>query len=64
MPFKKGGNTRDMLLGSLMLEQYESIRRYSARQSYAGAVRKHKKISLVQRHAPLKQACTKAYTGR
>jgi hypothetical protein len=49
MPFKEGGNTRDMLLGSLMLEQYGSIRRYSARQSYAKAVQKHKKISLVQR---------------
>jgi hypothetical protein len=64
MPFKEGGSTRDMLLGSLMLEQYGSIRRYSARQSYAGAVRKHEKISLVQRRAPLKQACTEACTGR
>jgi hypothetical protein len=53
MPFKEGGNTRDMLLGSLMLEQYRSIRRYSARQSYARAVQKHKKISLVQRHVLL-----------
>jgi hypothetical protein len=64
MPFKEGGSTRDMLLSSLMLEQYRSIRRYSARQSYAGAVRKHEKISLVQRHAPSKQACTEACTGR
>jgi hypothetical protein len=30
MPFKEGGSTRDMLLGSLMLEQYGSMRRYSA----------------------------------
>jgi hypothetical protein len=36
-----------------MLEQYRSIRRYSARQSYARAVQKHKKISLVQRRALL-----------
>jgi hypothetical protein len=47
MPFKERGSTRDMLLGSLMLEQYRSIRRYSARQSYTKAVQKHKKISLV-----------------
>jgi hypothetical protein len=47
MPFKKGGSTRDILLGSLMLEQYGSMRRYSARQSYARAVRKHEIISLV-----------------
>jgi hypothetical protein len=53
MPFKEGGSTRDMLLGSLMLEQYESIRRYSARQSYIRVVQKHKKISLVQRRALL-----------
>jgi hypothetical protein len=64
MPFKEGGSTRDMLLGSLILEQYGSIRRYSARQSYAGAVQKHEKISLVQRRAPSKQACTEAYTER
>jgi hypothetical protein len=64
MPFKKRGSIRDMLLGSLMLEQYRSIKRYFARQSYAKAVRKHKKISLVQRHAPLKQACTEACTER
>jgi hypothetical protein len=63
MPFKKGGNTRDMLLGSLMLEQYKSIR-YSVRQSYAEAVQKHKKISLVQRRVLLKQACTEACTRR
>jgi hypothetical protein len=36
-----------------MLEQYRSIRRYFARQSYAKAVRKYKKISLVQRRALL-----------
>jgi hypothetical protein len=53
MPFKERSSTRDMLLSSLMLEQYGSIRRYSARQSYARAVRKHKKISLVQRRALL-----------
>jgi hypothetical protein len=53
MPFKEEGSTRDMLLGSLILEQYRSIRRYSARQSYAKAVQKHKKISLVQRRALL-----------
>jgi hypothetical protein len=47
MPFKEGGSTRDMLLSSLMLEQYGSMRRYSARQSYTKAVQKHKKISLV-----------------
>jgi hypothetical protein len=64
MPFKKGGSIRDMLLSSLMLEQYRSIRRYSARQSYARAVQKHKIISLVQRRALLKQACTEAYTER
>jgi hypothetical protein len=52
MPFKKGGSTGNILPGSLMLEQYGSIRRYSARQFYAGAVQKHKKISLVQRRAP------------
>jgi hypothetical protein len=51
MPFKEGDSTRDMLLGSLILEQYRSIRRYSARQSYAKAVQKHKKILLVQRRA-------------
>jgi hypothetical protein len=28
MPFKEGGSTRDILLGSLMLEQYGSMRRY------------------------------------
>jgi hypothetical protein len=61
MPFKEGGS---MLLSSFMLEQYGSMRKYSARQSYAGAVRKHKKISLVQRRAPSKQACTEAYTRR
>jgi hypothetical protein len=64
MPFKEGGNTRDMLLSSLMLEQYRSIRRYSVRQSYARVVQKHKKILLVQRRALSKQACTKAYTKR
>jgi hypothetical protein len=64
MPFKEGGSIRDMLLSSLMLEQYGSIRRYSARQSYAEAVRKHKKISLVQRRVLSKQACTEVYTGR
>jgi hypothetical protein len=53
MPFKEGGSTRDILLGSLMLEQYRSIKRYSARQSYARAVRKYKKISLVQRRVLL-----------
>jgi myosin heavy subunit len=53
MPFKEGGSTRDMLLSSLMLEQYRSIRRYFARQSYVKAVQKHKKISLVQRHVLL-----------
>jgi hypothetical protein len=53
MFFKKEGNTRDILLGSLMLKQYKSIRRYSARQSYAKAVQKHEKISLVQRRALL-----------
>jgi hypothetical protein len=53
MPFKEGGSTRDMLLGSLMLEQYGSIRRYFARQSYARAVQKHEKILLVQRRALL-----------
>jgi hypothetical protein len=31
MPFKEGGSTGDILPGSLMLEQYGSIRRYSAR---------------------------------
>jgi hypothetical protein len=64
MPFKKRGSIRDMLLGSLILEQYRSIRRYSVRQSYAKAVQKHKKISLVQRHALLKQAYTETYTKR
>jgi hypothetical protein len=64
MPFKKEGSTRDMLLGSLMLKQYRSIRRYSARQSYTKAVQKHKKISLVQRRVSLKQACTEAYTEK
>jgi hypothetical protein len=64
MPFKEGGSTRDMLLGSLMLEQYGSMRRYSARQSYTRAVRKHKKISLVQRRALSKQACTEVCTER
>jgi hypothetical protein len=53
MPFKERGSTRDILLNSLMLEQYKSIRRYSARQSYTKAVQKHKKISLVQKHALL-----------
>jgi hypothetical protein len=53
MPFKERGSTEDILPGSLMLEQYRSIRRYSARQSYARTVRKHKKISLVQRRALL-----------
>jgi hypothetical protein len=53
MPFKERGSTRDMLLSSLMLEQYGSIRRYSARQSYARAVQKHEKISLIQRRALL-----------
>jgi hypothetical protein len=47
MLFKKKGSTRNMLVDSLMLEQYRSIRRYSARQSYVKAVQKHKKISLV-----------------
>jgi hypothetical protein len=37
------------LLGSLILKQYRSIRRYFARQSYAKAVQKYKKISLIQR---------------
>jgi hypothetical protein len=64
MLFKEGGSIRDMLLGSLILEQYRSIRRYFVRQSYTKAVQKHKKILLVQRRAPLKQACTEAYTGR
>jgi hypothetical protein len=64
MPFKEGGSTRDMLLSSLMLEQYRSMRRYSARQSYARAVQKYKKISLVLRHVLLKQACTEAYTEK
>jgi hypothetical protein len=64
MPFKEGGSTRDMLLSSLILEHYGSMRRYSARQSYAKAVQKHEKISLIQRHALLKQAYTEAYTGR
>jgi hypothetical protein len=44
MPFKEGGSIRDMLLGSLMLEQYRSMRRYSVRPSYARVVRKHKKV--------------------
>jgi hypothetical protein len=64
MPFKERGSTRDILLYSLMLEQYRSIRRYSTRQSYARAVQKYKKISLVQRGARLKQACTEVYTEK
>jgi hypothetical protein len=64
MPFKEGGSTRDMLLSSLMLEQYGSMRRYFARQSYAGVVRKHKKILLVQRRALSKQACTEVCTRK
>jgi hypothetical protein len=64
MLFKKRGSTRDMLLGSLMLEQYKSIRRYSAKQAYTKAAQKHKKILLVQEHALLKQACTKTYTKK
>jgi myosin heavy subunit len=53
MPFKKEGSTKDMLLSSLMLEQYRSIRRYFVRQSYTKAVQKHKKILLVQRRVLL-----------
>jgi hypothetical protein len=64
MPFKKRGSTRNMLLGSLILEQYRSIRRYSVKQSYAKVVQKYKIILLVQRHALLKQACTEAYTKK
>jgi hypothetical protein len=64
MLFKEEGNIKDMLLKSLMLKQYKSIRRYFARQSYAKVVQKHKKISLVQKRALSKQAYTKAYTER
>jgi hypothetical protein len=64
MLFKKRGNTEDMLLGSLILEQYRSIRRYSARQSYAKVVQKPEKISLIQRHVLLKQACIEVYTKK
>jgi hypothetical protein len=64
MPFKERGSTRDMLLSSLMLKQYKSIRRYSARQSYIKVVQKHKKILLVQRHVLLKQAYTEVCTRR
>jgi hypothetical protein len=53
MPFKEGGSTRDILLGSLMLKQYRSIRRYSARQFYTKVVQKYKKILLIQRRALL-----------
>jgi hypothetical protein len=42
-----------MLLSSLMLKQYGSIRRYFARQSYTKTVQKYKKILLVQRRALL-----------
>jgi hypothetical protein len=47
MSFKEGGSIRDMLLSSLMLKQYRSIRRYSARQAYTKVIQKHKKISLI-----------------
>jgi hypothetical protein len=64
MLFKKGGSIRDILLGSLILKQYKSIRRYSARQSYVKVVQKYKKILLIQRHVLLKQACTETYTEK
>jgi hypothetical protein len=64
MLFKKEGSIRDILLGSLILKQYKSIRRYSARQSYVKVVQKYKKILLIQRHVLLKQACTETYTEK
>jgi hypothetical protein len=53
MLFKEKGSTRDILLSSLILEQYKSIRRYSAKQFYAKVVQKHKKILLIQRRVLL-----------
>jgi hypothetical protein len=53
MPFKEKNSTKDILLSSLILKQYRSIRRYSVKQSYTKIVQKHKKISLVQRRVLL-----------
>jgi hypothetical protein len=64
MLFKERDSTRDMLLGSLILKQYKSIRRYSVRQSYVKVVRKHKIILLIQRRALSKQTCTEVYTKK